>query len=134
ASTGSVDGISDTALEKLRAQARMQLTPRAEGEVKYEVAAEGTLAQLPEPDAGDIFFDFEGDPLWTDDGLDWGLDYLWGLVTREPRAGLGFETRAPEARATQPARVEGAGASLEERFLAFWSHNRAEETKALEDF
>lgn len=109
AGTGSVDGVSDTALAKLRAQARMQLTPRAEGEVRFEVASPGGLAQLPEPDAGDIFFDFEGDPLWTDDGTDWGLDYLWGLVT-----------------------LDGEGGS--ERFTAFWAHDRAEEKKALEDF
>ena len=124
-STGPVPGVGEAALAKLRAQARMQLTPRAEGEVKYEVAAAGNLAQLPPPDAGDIFFDFEGDPLWTENGLDWGLDYLWGLVTLEPEGG--FDTRRPEGGGTQPA-------SLEERFHAFWAHDRAQEKQALVDF
>lgn len=105
-STGKVEGVGDSALEKLRAQARMQLTPHAEGEVRYEIAGAGNLAQLPAPDAGDIFFDFEGDPLWTDNGLDWGIDYLWGLVTLEP----------------------------EETFTAFWAHDRAQERQALIDF
>jgi predicted RecB family nuclease len=122
ASTGPVEGIGQAALDKLRAQARMQLTPHAEGEVVYEVASAGGLAQLPPPDAGDIFFDFEGDPLWTANGLDWGLDYLWGLVTLE-----GFETRPAEPGAPQPARVA-------ERFTAFWAHDRAQEKQALVDF
>ncbi len=107
ASTGEVDGIGAAALEKLRAQARMQLTPREEHEVKYEVASAGGLSQLPPADAGDIFFDFEGDPLWTSNGLDWGLDYLWGLIT-----------------------LEGG----DETFTAFWAHDRAQEKKALVDF
>lgn len=107
ASTGEVDGIGAAALEKLRAQARMQLTPREEHEVKYEVASAGGLSQLPPADAGDIFFDFEGDPLWTSNGLDWGLDYLWGLIT-----------------------LEGG----DEKFTAFWAHDRVEEKKALEGF
>ncbi|WP_395638819.1 TM0106 family RecB-like putative nuclease [Pseudolysinimonas sp.] len=106
ASTGEADGIGGPALEKLRAQARMQLTPHADGEVKYEVSSAGSLSQLPPADAGDIFFDFEGDPLWTSNGLDWGLDYLWGLITLEP----------------------------EEKFTAFWAHDRDEEKQALIDF
>jgi len=120
-STGAVDGIGDTALEKLRAQARMQLTPRADGEVKWEIAATSGLTALPPRDAGDIFFDFEGDPLWTADGEDWGLDYLWGLVTLE-----GFETRPAKPGAPQPAGSE--------KFSAFWAHDRKEEKQALIDF
>jgi predicted RecB family nuclease len=138
ASTGDVDGIGASALEKLRAQARMQLrAPADDGsgrhEVLYEVASAGSLSQLPPADAGDLFFDFEGDPLWTSNGLDWGLDYLWGLVTLEP-AVPGFDTRPPSAGATQPARVEGGGAALAERFHAFWAHDRAQEKQALVDF
>jgi predicted RecB family nuclease len=122
ASTGEVDGIGASALEKLRAQARMQLRAPADvdgrHEVLYEVASAGSLSQLPPADAGDIFFDFEGDPLWTSNGLDWGLDYLWGLVTLE-----GLDT-PPEA-ATRPPR---------EVFTAFWAHDRAQEKQALIDF
>lgn len=114
ASEGPVDGIGDTTLAKLRAQARMQLTPRAEGEVRFEFASAGALAELPPPNPGDIFFDFEGDPLWTADGSDWGLDYLWGLVTLDQ----------PANPAEPPT----------ERFTAFWAHDRADEKQALVDF
>jgi uncharacterized protein len=119
ASTGEVDGIGAAALEKLRAQARMQLTPHGEHEVKYEVASAGGLSQLPPADAGDIFFDFEGDPLWTSNGLDWGLDYLWGLITLEV-----LDTR-PEGATRPPTR---------EVFTAFWAHDRVEEKQALVEF
>ena len=35
----------------------------------------------PSPSPGDLFFDFEGDPLYTEgDGTRWGLDYLFGMV------------------------------------------------------
>ena len=37
------------------------------------------LARLPQPSDGDVFFDFEGDPYWGDDGL----EYLFGTVYRE---------------------------------------------------
>ncbi len=39
---------------------------------------------LPDADKGDLFFDFEGDPLWTADGREWGLEYLWGVLDRAP--------------------------------------------------
>ena len=35
------------------------------------------FALLPEPDAGDLFFDFEGNPFWDPTG---GLEYLWGIL------------------------------------------------------
>ena len=37
------------------------------------------LARLPKPSAGDVFFDFEGDPYWGDEGL----EYLFGTVYRD---------------------------------------------------
>ena len=42
---------------------------------------------LPAPDPGDIFFDFEGDPLWEENGSgDWGLEYLFGVVEARQRS------------------------------------------------
>ena len=81
------------ALLRLQAQARMQtgIGP-ADGEVRYVkdgeehtirfgVIAENTLAELPPPSAGDIFFDFEGDPLWQESATGvWGLEYLFGVI------------------------------------------------------
>ena len=37
------------------------------------------LARLPRPSEGDVFFDFEGDPYWGDEGL----EYLFGTVYHE---------------------------------------------------
>jgi predicted RecB family nuclease len=111
-STGKVDGIGDLALQKLRAQAAMQLKAPAQVEgqppkVDFELASKAALSELPPRDPGDIFFDFEGDPLWTADGIDWGLDYLWGVVYLD----------------------QGA-----ERFFPIWAHDRDQEKQALLEF
>jgi predicted RecB family nuclease len=74
-SSGPVPGISDPTLSTLRLQAAAQLAPGLSWAVTNPVA----LAALPAPDEGDIFFDFEGDPLHQE-GTAWGLDYLFGLV------------------------------------------------------
>jgi predicted RecB family nuclease len=76
AASGPVEGISDATLGALRRQARLQLEP---GPLAWRVTTPIALAALPEPDAGDVFFDFEGDPLYQE-GAAWGLDYLFGLV------------------------------------------------------
>ena len=96
-------GMSEGAFEKVRSQAALQLgTDPGDGRVRYEVegpdgpqAAElrwampdpAAVDRLPPPSPGDVFFDFEGDPLWTDPqgrgpGAGYGLDYLFGWVTR----------------------------------------------------
>jgi predicted RecB family nuclease len=105
ASTGSVDGIGDTALAGLRAQARLQLEAIPESPPPYEVADASVLAAIPAPDPGDLFFDFEGDPLYTEgDATRWGIDYLFGMVDRNGD------------------------------FTAYWAHTFAEEKQALRDF
>ena len=51
--------------EKIREQARVQVEGREEGRAVYETIEpepDVGLAMLPAPSAGDIFFDFEGDP------------------------------------------------------------------------
>jgi uncharacterized protein len=68
--------------EKLRAQARLQLKtrksgPKAKPETDYLDV--GALAALPKMSDGDIFFDFEGDPLYQEGNI-WNLDYLFGYV------------------------------------------------------
>ena len=66
------------------------------------------LSRLPAPSTGDIFFDFEGDPLWQEPGSGiWGLEYLFGMIEVD---------------------------SGEERFRAFWAHDRREEKQALVSF
>ena len=86
----------------LTAQARLQIAPRVDGKPPYEVADPQPLMLLPDPNKGDLFFDFEGDPLWTADGREWGLEYLWGVldVGRRvpPAVGARPRQRAPGAR------------------------------------
>ncbi len=105
ASAGPVDGIPEGTLDGLREQARLQLQAEPGTPPPVRVFNAPVLAVLPHPDPGDIFFDFEGDPLYTEGpGERWGLDYLFGLVDEE------------------------------ERFTAFWAHDFAAERQALIDF
>lgn len=66
-------------LVRLRSQAALQVSARESGDRKVivlptEPEAERGFARMPAPDAGDIFFDMEGDPLEIG-----GLEYLFGL-------------------------------------------------------
>ncbi|MCX7521766.1 TM0106 family RecB-like putative nuclease [Microbacterium sp. STN6] len=104
-SDGPVDGIAESTLAGMRMQATLQLTAAAGAPPPVELYNPPALAALPEPNPGDIFFDFEGDPLYTEGaGNRWGLDYLFGLV------------------------------ETDETFRAFWAHGFAEERQALLDF
>jgi uncharacterized protein len=63
--------------ERVREQARVQCAARTSRTPLYEtIAAEPGcgLARLPEPSAGDVFFDIEGDPFVGESGL----EYLFG--------------------------------------------------------
>ena len=108
AAPDQVDGLSSATLAGLRSQARIQIAPHRGDAPPFDVYNPQALAALPLPDDGDIFFDFEGDPLYSEttdgDGAEWGLDYLFGLVEQD------------------------------ETFRAFWAHDYAEERIALEQF
>lgn len=95
--------IPSRTLAKLAAQARLQVESEGREQPLVEVRDPASLS-LPEPSEGDIFFDFEGDPLWTVDGVTWGIDYLFGFV-------------------------DSSGA-----FTSLWAHSLAEERQALLDF
>ncbi len=103
---GPVPGMSARSLSALVAQATLQIRERDTDTPQFEVADPQPLTLLPEPDDGDLFFDFEGDPLWTADGVDWGLEYLFGVL-ESGKAGT---------------------------FHPLWAHNRPDERKALIDF
>lgn len=107
---GPVPELSTRTVTALTAQARLQLADREDGKPPYELIDAQPLMVLPDADRGDLFFDFEGDPLWTTDGHEWGLEYLWGVLALAP---------SPTA---------------DEEFHAFWAHDRAEERQALKDF
>ena len=104
----------------LRTQARLQLESPAGGVAPvasgvpvavptFEVVFPKALGALPRPSRGDLFFDFEGDPLYTEGAgangvTNWGIDYLFGWV------------------------------DLDEQYSALWAHSFAEEKAALEQF
>jgi len=94
---------------KLQHQARLQhehdLHP--EGLPPVDVVDAAALHAIPAVDRGDLFFDFEGDPMASeegDTGIEWDLDYLWGVV------------------------------NASEQFTPFWAHDLAQERQALLDF
>ncbi len=108
--SASVPGIAAGTLHKLREQARLQLAAEQDGALRHVVHDPAALAAIPAPDAGDVFFDFEGDPLYAEGARDdWGLDYLFGLV-------------------------EAPVGDADPVFRAFWAHDHAEERQALIDF
>ncbi|MFS0714165.1 TM0106 family RecB-like putative nuclease [Microbacterium sp. 2P01SA-2] len=103
----------------LRTQARLQLESPAGGVAvagrelaadgppvpTYEVVFPKALGALPRPDLGDLFFDFEGDPLYTEGtARQWGIDYLFGWV------------------------------DLREQYSALWAHTFDEEKAAFQTF
>ena len=81
AHSGAVPELAPRTVASLTAQARLQITPKVDGKPAYEVVDAQPLMVLPDANKGDLFFDFEGDPLWTVDGREWGLEYLWGVLT-----------------------------------------------------
>ena len=79
----------DEVLLDLQEQARLQAgTADVDGTragVSWQLKAGHTLNTLPDPDPGDIFFDFEGDPLHRDPATgQTGLEYLFGLMEATP--------------------------------------------------
>src|SRR5207244_3229759 len=85
-------------LERAQLQARLQVASEDAGQIQYRlldperdddgalVRNRGLLA-LPEPCTGDLFFDIEGARYYTEDGREFGLQYLFGIVdTAEPDA------------------------------------------------
>lgn len=104
AHTGPVPELSTRTVTALTAQARLQVAERTDGKPPFEVVDAQPLMVLPDADKGDLFFDFEGDPLWTVDGAEWGLEYLWGVLT------------------------------CTDEFHPLWAHDRASERRALVDF
>lgn len=112
--TQAPPAMSADTFASLRTQARLQLESPAgvPGEEvplhavpTFEVVAPKSLGVLPRPDHGDLFFDFEGDPLYTEGvGEHWGIDYLFGWVDSR------------------------------ETYGALWAHTFEEERAALEQF
>jgi len=112
AASDAPDGMNADTFTALRAQARLQLgMPDDEHAVPpFELISPTAIGLMPRPSHGDIFFDFEGDPLYTEpvahdgDAPQWGIDYLFGWIDNA------------------------------EQYSALWAHSFAEEKQALLDF
>jgi predicted RecB family nuclease len=81
-SVSKVEDLSRDTFAKLKAQAKIQhksLQKDLGSPPEYEVFNPTALSAIPEPNPGDVFFDFEGDPLYRE-GRHWNLDYLFGYV------------------------------------------------------
>lgn len=101
-----VDGIGPETLTKLIVQARLQLDQLNSGKHRFNllpVVPGRGFANLPASDAGDLFFDMEGDPLAGE-----GLEYLFGIYGC-------------------------IGAGPEQTFKPFWGHDPKEEKVAFEN-
>ena len=116
-STEAPAGMPERSWRGLRDQAAAQLAPRRpDGTPPFEIVDAAAVRGLPAPDPGDVFFDFEGDPLWTaPSGEMEGLEYLWGWV------------EAPDG--------DTAGTAFGDfRFTGLWADTRGQERAALEEF
>jgi len=103
-----IPGVSAAVLTRLALQAEVQVESERTGIPAVQVTHPQELAAIPEPNPGDLFFDFEGDPLYREvdasgEGT-WGLDYLFGMID-----------------------TEGS-------FTPLWAHTLEEEREALEQF
>ncbi|WP_255770850.1 TM0106 family RecB-like putative nuclease [Pseudarthrobacter sulfonivorans] len=130
-------GRASGSVVRLRDQARMQLgrdlpdgsrTFTKDGEdhtVTFKVLPENALGTIPAPSPGDIFFDFEGDPLWQDPATSqWGLEYLFGVV----EAPVDPADMSEDSSRVGP---KGAGKPV---FRPFWAHSRNQERQAFLEF
>jgi uncharacterized protein len=95
------------AYSRICQQARLQVAARESGERKHLVLPVEPgfgLTRLPEPSAGDIFFDIEGDPFVGEHGLEYLFGYQFNDLDGHPL------------------------------YRGDWAFSRAEERRAFEDF
>lgn len=106
------EGMNADTFAALRAQARLQSGVPLDGHdaPPFELVSPNAIGLMPRPSQGDVFFDFEGDPLYTEpadgpgESPHWGIDYLFGWIDNA------------------------------EQYTALWAHSFAEEKQALLDF
>ncbi len=94
---GRVRNLAGPTLEKLQIQARLQHA-RKTGEPTFELHPphpEKGFARMPHPDSGDLFYDIEGDPFYSEAGSE-GLEYLHGVWDGEQFTALWAHDLAQE--------------------------------------
>jgi uncharacterized protein len=100
ASEGRVPRMAEATLEKLRLQATLQSDRPEKGPhhvLRTHVTGKG-FDLLWKPAAGDLFYDIEGDPFYSEDGVD-GLEYLHGVWDGESFTALWGHDHAAERQA-----------------------------------
>jgi uncharacterized protein len=113
--------VSRASVAGAQSQARLQVASEDAGHIEYElleperdaagvlVPNRGLLA-LPEPVSGDLFFDIEGARYYSEDGKEFGLQYLFGVV--------------------DTADVDSSG---KPRYTQIWAFDRRDEKRAFEE-
>ena len=83
--------VGRASLAGAQSQARLQVASEDAGRIEYELLdperdADGSLVPnrgllaLPPPVTGDLFFDIEGARYYSEDGKEFGLQYLFGII------------------------------------------------------
>jgi predicted RecB family nuclease len=112
-----VPGMRPEVLSRLRGQARLQSVKRETGKDQVglvEAEPRKGFERLPPPDAGDLFFDMEGDPLYGG-----GLEYLFGFAYRDANGAIAFQPFWGHTRAEEKAAFEAAMDFVAARLKAF---------------
>lgn len=114
-----LDRVNADSLARSHAQAAIQLKGRRTGKPEWvlvppereegELVPNRGLLALPEPAEGDLFFDIEGARFYSEDGKEFGLQYLFGIV--------------------DTADLDEQG---QPRYHQFWSFDRVGEKQAFE--
>jgi uncharacterized protein len=113
--------VSPRSMSKVHAQARLQVDGEDTNQLLWEfveperdeedaLAPNRGLTALPPPSAGDLFFDIEGARYYSEDGKEYGLQYLFGIVDTADRDN---DDRS--------------------RYHGFWSFDRSGEKRAFEE-
>ena len=113
--------LSRASLAAAQSQARLQVASEDAGRIEYELLdpeldADGELVPnrgllaLPPPVTGDLFFDIEGARYYSEDGKEFGLQYLFGVI--------------------DTADIDAAGAP---RYTQIWAFDRRGEKLAFEE-
>lgn len=84
ASSANVD-ITPSTLQKLTSQAQRQWRAIETNDPQISVENPAAISALPPEDEGDLYFDFETDPIFYVEGSDrLGIAYLYGLYSKIP--------------------------------------------------
>jgi uncharacterized protein len=93
-------------LERIQDQAALQLHRTRTAEIRVNLLPpekERGFGLLPAPSPGDVFFDMEGDPLYEPAA---GLEFLFGVLWREPDGSTAYRAFRAYDRASEQAAFE----------------------------